>query len=29
MKAFRDVGFDADYDPKGLSDRGLYTARAI
>jgi SAM-dependent methyltransferase len=27
MKAFRDAGLDAGYDPKGLTDRGLYTAR--
>lgn len=27
MQTFRDAGLDADYDPKGLSDRGLFVAR--
>ena len=27
LERFRDAGFDADYDPTGLSDRGLYVAR--
>jgi SAM-dependent methyltransferase len=27
LEAFRKVGLDADYDPKGLTDRGLYVAR--
>ena len=26
MEAFRNAGLDADYDPKGLTDRGLYVA---
>jgi SAM-dependent methyltransferase len=26
MTAFRDAGLDADHDPKGLSDRGLFVA---
>jgi SAM-dependent methyltransferase len=28
LQTFRDAGLDADYDPKGLTDRGLYIARA-
>ena len=28
LRTFRDAGLDADHDPKGLSDRGLYVARA-
>ena len=28
MEAFREAGLRADYDPKGLTDRGLYVARA-
>jgi SAM-dependent methyltransferase len=28
MQAFRDAGLDADHDPKGLTDRGLFVARA-
>ena len=27
MQAFRDAGLDADHDPKGLTDRGLFVAR--
>jgi hypothetical protein len=27
LEAFRHVGLDADYDPKGLTGRGLYVAR--
>jgi SAM-dependent methyltransferase len=27
MRAFRDIGLDADHDPKGLTDRGLFVAR--
>lgn len=27
LRLFDDLGMDADYDPKGLSDRGLYVAR--
>jgi hypothetical protein len=27
LERFRNAGFDADYDPTGLSDRGLYVAR--
>jgi hypothetical protein len=26
-QAFRDAGLNADYDPKGLTDRGLFVAR--
>jgi hypothetical protein len=29
MRTFQDAGLDADHDPKGLSDRGLYVARAL
>jgi SAM-dependent methyltransferase len=28
LQTFRDAGLYADYDPKGLTDRGLYMARA-
>ena len=28
LQTFRDAGLDADYDPKGLTDRGLYIAKA-
>jgi SAM-dependent methyltransferase len=27
MRTFREAGLDADHDPKGLSDRGLFVAR--
>jgi len=27
LRTFQEVGLSADYDPKGLSDRGLYVAR--
>jgi SAM-dependent methyltransferase len=27
LRTFREAGLDADYDPKGLTDRGLYVAR--
>ena len=27
LEAFRSAGLEADYDPKGLTDRGLYAAR--
>ncbi|HSL22012.1 MAG TPA: hypothetical protein VK886_10790 [Vicinamibacterales bacterium] len=27
LEAFRHAGLSADYDPKGLTDRGLYVAR--
>ena len=27
MQAFRDAGLDADHDPQGLTDRGLFVAR--
>lgn len=27
LKAFQDAGLDADFDPKGLTDRGLFVAR--
>jgi hypothetical protein len=27
MRAFRDAGLDAEFDPNGLTDRGLYVAR--
>jgi SAM-dependent methyltransferase len=28
LEAFRQAGLEADYDPKGLTDRGLYVARS-
>ena len=28
LQTFRDAGLEADYDPKGLTDRGLYIAKA-
>jgi hypothetical protein len=28
LEAFRQAGLRAEYDPKGLTDRGLYVARA-
>ena len=27
MRAFRDAGLDAEHNPKGLTDRGLFVAR--
>jgi hypothetical protein len=27
METFRNAGLEAEYDPKGLTDRGLYVAR--
>jgi len=27
MRAFQDAGLDAEHDPKGLTDRGLFVAR--
>ena len=27
LETFRNTGLDADYDPKGLTDRGLFVAR--
>jgi SAM-dependent methyltransferase len=29
LRTFEDAGLQADYDPKGLADRGLYVARPI
>jgi hypothetical protein len=27
LRTFREAGLDAEFDPKGLTDRGLYVAR--